>query len=129
MNIAFEIAIICCNVNSKINYSTHIRTVIELACCEYGEDKMQLMVHSTGNGECLDWFDDPSKILKLEELRTQYPLSRDNRDSGQLEATSSLNQLTILLKRGYLKGKRDTTLTYLRLVRCEILSFFFICQL
>lgn len=89
--------------------------VIELSCNEYGPDKIRLMVDSMGNGECMDWFHDPSRILKLEQLRTQYPLSRNgSADSGQLEATSALNQLNILLQRGYLKGKRDTTLTYLR---------------
>lgn len=92
---------------------THV-IVIELACCEYGADKIQTMVESMGNGECMDWFDDPSKILKLEELRTQNPLRKDNTESGQLEATSAGNQLRILLQRGFMKGKRDTTLTYLR---------------
>lgn len=74
------------------------------------------MVNAMSNGECMDWFDDPSLILKLEELRTRYPLTRGHggAESGALEATSQLNQLNILLRRGYLKGKRDTTLTYLR---------------
>ena len=89
-------------------------TVIELACGEYGQDKIQLMVDGTGNGESMDWFRDPSKILKLEDLRKKYPISRNSKEMGELEATSSLNQLNVLLKRGIIKGQRDATLTHLR---------------
>lgn len=88
--------------------------VIELACGEYGRDKIDIMVASMDNGECTNWFRDSTKILKLEDLRQMYPLSKNYKENGTLEATSSLNQLKILLKRGYMKGKRDATLTHLR---------------
>lgn len=72
------------------------------------------MVDSMANGETTEWFANPSKILKLEDLRTQNPLSRNGKEDGQLEATSAWNQLNYLMRRGYLKGKRDATLTHLR---------------
>ncbi|ENN80197.1 hypothetical protein YQE_03367, partial [Dendroctonus ponderosae] len=56
--------------------------VIELACEEYGKDKVEKMVQD---------------------------------DNGNLQATSKLNQLKVLLKRGYIKAKRDKTMTYLRI--------------
>lgn len=77
-------------------------------------DKIDVMVSSMQNGECTEWFRDSSKIMKLEELRQKYPLTKNFKDSGALEATSSWNQLKILLKRGYIKGRRDATLTHLR---------------
>lgn len=88
--------------------------VIELACGEYGLDKINLMVRSVENGECIQWLKDPSLIMKLEDLRKIYPVSVDSKNSGALEATSPWNQLKILMRRGFLKSGRDTTLTHLR---------------
>lgn len=90
--------------------------VIELACGEYGNDKISLMVRSMGNGECIQWLKDPTLIMKLEDLRKMYPLCNNLKESGALEASSQLNQLKILMKRGFLKSSRDSTLTHLRYV-------------
>lgn len=72
------------------------------------------MVRNMENGECIRWLKDPTLILKLEDLRKMYPLSTNQKESGALEASSQLNQLKILLKRGFLKSSRDSTLTHLR---------------
>lgn len=89
-------------------------SVVELACGEYGMDKIKLMVNSMENGECIEWFGDPTKVLKLETLRQRYPIRKNLKDNGSMEATSSLNQLQILMRRGWIKAKRDATLTHLR---------------
>jgi len=89
--------------------------IIELACGEYGEDKIDIMVEEMMNGECLDWFEDPDKVLRLEVLRKKYPLNELNMGSGSIHATSKWHQLTVLLKRSLIKAKRDSTLTHLRI--------------
>lgn len=68
------------------------------------------------NGECMDWFADGTKVLKLEQLRQKYPISGPTRE-GDLgaQATSQWNQLKTLIRRGIIRGKRDTTLTHLRI--------------
>lgn len=88
--------------------------VIELACGEYGYDKISLMVRSMDNGECIKWLKDPSLIRSLEDLRKMHPLSSNSSNDGTLEATSAMNQLKVLMKRGFLKTSRNTTLTHLR---------------
>lgn len=90
--------------------------VVELACGEYGIEKIKLMVESMDNGECIDWFKNPNKVLKLETLRQRYPIKQSSKDSGSLESTSPFRQLQILMKRGWIKTKRDATLTHLRYV-------------
>lgn len=72
------------------------------------------MVQSMENGECIQWLKDPSLIMKLEDLRKLYPLTTNSKENGALEATSQLNQLKILMQRGFLKSSRDKTLTHLR---------------
>lgn len=91
-----------------------ISTVVELACGEYGMDKIKTMVESMDNGECIDWFAHPEKVYKLETLRKKYPLRQQSKDSRSLEATNSFHQLQILMRRGWIKTKRDATLTHLR---------------
>lgn len=88
--------------------------VVELACGEYGIDKIRMMVDSMDNGERTEWFGDPSKVLKLESLRQKFPIRQNSKNIGSMEATSSLNQLEILMRRGWIKAKRDATLTHLR---------------
>lgn len=88
--------------------------VVELACGEYGIDKIRMMVDSMDNGERIEWFADPSKVLKLESLRQKFPIRQNSKNTGSVEATSSLNQLDILMRRGWIKAKRDATLTHLR---------------
>lgn len=97
-----------------ISLQTNKQTVVELACGEYGDDKIKKMVDSMTNGECIDWFKNPNKVLKLETLRRKYPLKQTSRDNGSLISTTPYHQLQILLRRGWLKTKRDATLTHLR---------------
>lgn len=104
--------------------------VIELACGEYGDDRIQRMVMEMGNGECTEWFTDKRKLLKLEQLRKKHPLKKIIEQSEDLTATSQVHQLKVLIKRGIIKAKRDATLTHLRigvnLVIAAMLGFLFI---
>ncbi|XP_066245531.1 ATP-binding cassette sub-family G member 4 [Euwallacea similis] len=88
--------------------------VIELACGEYqteAHEKIETMVATSRNGDCLKYFQDSEKILN-----TGFSGSAMFEDeTGTLQATSKLHQLKVLLKRGYIKSKRDQTLTYLRI--------------
>ncbi|XP_055589007.1 ATP-binding cassette sub-family G member 1-like [Uranotaenia lowii] len=89
--------------------------VIELACAEHGPEKIQTMVMEMGNGESTDWFSDKRKVLKLEQLRKKYPLKKIIEQNDDLQTTSQWYQLEVLIKRGIIKGKRDATLTHLRI--------------
>ncbi|XP_060530500.1 ATP-binding cassette sub-family G member 4 [Cylas formicarius] len=86
--------------------------VIELACGEYGNDKINIMVESSGNGDSLTYFED-RKILSSNRNTGKECETFDDDEEG-LQATSKLNQLKVLMRRGYIKSKRDKTLTYLR---------------
>lgn len=88
--------------------------VVELACGEYGMDSIKKMVDSMLNGECIEWFSNPNKVLKLETLRKKYPITQTSTDNGLLESTTPYRQLEILMRRGWIKAKRDATLTHLR---------------
>ncbi|KAH9635515.1 hypothetical protein HF086_013042 [Spodoptera exigua] len=91
---------------------------IELSCGEYGQDKIDLMANKSENGKALDWFDDHQSIPSMEGLRKLVPLSvlRDTEPTGGDEETSQSNQLSVLMRRGFLKAKRDATMTHLRLI-------------
>jgi hypothetical protein len=70
------------------------------------------MSESISNGECINWFENPNRVLKLENLRQRHPICSEK---GKTNATEGkLYQIKILLRRGYLKLKRDMTLTHLR---------------
>ncbi|XP_073824320.1 ATP-binding cassette sub-family G member 4 [Musca autumnalis] len=88
--------------------------IIELACGEYGHDKVDTLKSATENGNCLTWFDHPEKILKSTDLMRKYPVAKKTK-TRSLEDTSYMNQLSVLMHRGYIKAKRDTTLTHLRI--------------
>ncbi|XP_045494721.1 ATP-binding cassette sub-family G member 1-like [Colias croceus] len=90
--------------------------VIELASGEYGEDKIEILTNKAENGKAHNWFEDPESIPTMENLRRIYPLSAMKElDAGcGAEETSQANQRSVLIKRGFMKAKRDTTLTYLR---------------
>ncbi|XP_063235833.1 ATP-binding cassette sub-family G member 4 isoform X2 [Bacillus rossius redtenbacheri] len=114
--------------------------VIELASADYGPDKVALMVEGSGNGRSLQWFED-GETLALLPSSTQ-PVARKSRRAGSLmrrasttipekfreitqkkkkcpgnlQETSTWNQIKVLLHRGYLKIIRDTTLTHMRLI-------------
>lgn len=84
-------------------------SVIELACGEYGEDKIGLLTTKAENGRELTWLDEAQSIPTMEELRKQYPLSvmkELDSESGP-EETPQSNQRSVLIRRGFLKAKRD----------------------
>ncbi|XP_026500205.2 ATP-binding cassette sub-family G member 4 [Vanessa tameamea] len=92
--------------------------IIELACGEYGEDKIPILITKAENGKALQWFNNPETIPTMELLRKQYPLSvmRDQDTTTGEEETPQSNQRSVLIKRGFLKAKRDPTMTHLRLM-------------
>lgn len=67
------------------------------------------------NGECIDWFKNPNKVFDLGTLRKKFPLKQISKDQT-LEPTPPLHQLVVLMRRGWIKTKRDATLTHLRYV-------------
>ncbi|XP_076252828.1 ATP-binding cassette sub-family G member 1 [Rhynchophorus ferrugineus] len=85
--------------------------VIELASEEYGRDRVEAMIQRCENGKSLKYFEYPEKILKTDFTGS----ARLDDDSGDLQATSKLNQLRVLMRRGFIKLKRDQTLTYMRI--------------
>lgn len=91
--------------------------VIELACGEYGEDKISLLVSAAENGKNLQWFKNSNILLESNGLKTLHShknLNINNKNS--LQATPVIHQIKILMKRGFLMCKRDTTLTHLRIL-------------
>lgn len=100
--------------DSFFNYNLLKLIVVELACGEYGLDKIKTMVESMDNGECIEWFSNPDRVHKLEALRQKYPIRQNSKENGSLESVDSFHQLQILLRRGWIKTKRDATLTHLR---------------
>lgn len=91
--------------------------VIELASCEYGQDKIDKMVHETMNGCNMAWFENPGALPDLKTLRQKNPLSRmkEKVEGHSMQETGEWNQLQVLMRRGFLKAKRDKTLTYMRI--------------
>lgn len=89
--------------------------VIELACGEYGEDKITKLVETTQNGRSIEWFDNPDMIPPVPPS-TPRRFTFLPRCRGGLQVTSSLNQVCVLLRRGFIKVRRDQTLTHMRLI-------------
>ncbi|XP_058061132.1 ATP-binding cassette subfamily G member 4 [Anopheles bellator] len=104
--------------------------VIELACGEHGEDRIQRMVMEMGNGESTEWFADKRNILKVEDWRKKYPIKKHLEQKNALTSTSQMYQLQVLIKRGIIKARRDATLTHLRfgvnIIIAAMLGFLFI---
>jgi ABC-2 type transporter len=92
---------------------------IELASGEYGMDKVKTLSNSIENGESLQWFENPHRVLKLEQLRQRHPIG-DERVKG--DEVSEFHQLKVLMRRGVIKAKRDQTLTHLRIAVNIIVS-------
>ncbi|KAJ0175433.1 hypothetical protein K1T71_008592 [Dendrolimus kikuchii] len=94
--------------------------IIELASGEYGDDKINLLSSKSENGRALYWFDSYDQIPSMEELRKQNPLSNmrehDQMTGSGAEETSQSNQRSVLIKRGFLKAKRDSTMTHMRIL-------------
>ena len=80
---------------------------IELACGEFGEDKIENMVAATENGKNIGWFDNPMamNIPKYPSIRKDYSTTTSKNKS--LQETSLGNQLNVLMRRNYIKAKRD----------------------
>lgn len=91
----------------------HFIAAIELASGEYGMSKVKTMNDTIQNGECLNWYENPKKIMKMEALRQKYPMTEERDKSNDI---GQWHQLKVLLRRGIIKGKRDQTLTHLRII-------------
>lgn len=102
------------------------------------------MVRVSNNGKSLKYFDETAKVLRESptgkcELSISvnsvfifidfvdlYQEHRD--DGGSLQATSEYNQLKVLLRRGYIKTKRDQvtilllSIVFLSKLRTDILD-------
>lgn len=87
--------------------------IIELACGEYGEDKINMLIKGSQNGRNLQWFENSADLMDAKSLRAARPMINRFNDNN-LHATNLSHQIKILLRRGYIMCKRDTTLTYLR---------------
>lgn len=91
--------------------------MIELACGEYGEDKINLLIAGSENGGSLKWFGDPDDLSDAKSLGATHPLKRNvSVDGKSLQATSLVHQIKILMIRGVLICRRDTSLTHLRIL-------------
>ncbi|XP_003703096.1 ATP-binding cassette sub-family G member 4 [Megachile rotundata] len=92
--------------------------VIELACGEYGEDKIPLLLSASENGKTLRWFDNSESLVDTRSLKAAHPVTNKSQksDKGSLQATSVMHQIKILLGRYFVMCKRDTTLTHLRII-------------
>ncbi|KAF7988675.1 hypothetical protein HCN44_001248 [Aphidius gifuensis] len=96
--------------------------IIELACGEYGDDKIDVLIQSTNNGKNLSYFKNSHELIDDINSGKRY-LEITNNDSNNttlnknksLQATSPIHQLKVLLYRGYIKCKRDSAHTHLRL--------------
>ncbi|XP_018573015.1 ATP-binding cassette sub-family G member 1 [Anoplophora glabripennis] len=86
--------------------------VIELACGEYGNDKIEEMIKATGNGRSLTYFNESDNLQNVKFFKGE---SDTHSSEEALLATSQYNQLKVLLRRGFIKSGRDQTLTYLRI--------------
>lgn len=76
-------------------------------------DKVKTLSNFISNGECINWFENPKKVMKLEQLRQKYPIKEVEKKN--FYEVSEMDQLKVLLRRGVIKTKRDQTLTHLRI--------------
>ncbi|KAJ9584329.1 hypothetical protein L9F63_021329 [Diploptera punctata] len=96
--------------------------VIELACGEHGQEKIDKMVVCTQNGNSLTWFkssfnaSDPKRAVEPMVRMEDESRSKSKEVKHGLQETSQWNQIKVLLRRGYIKAKRDQTMTHLRLL-------------
>ncbi|XP_060833391.1 ATP-binding cassette subfamily G member 4 isoform X3 [Rhopalosiphum padi] len=88
--------------------------VIELACGDHGNDKIQKMAKEIENGKCLTWTGH-SDLLAINDTPTVNETQKISKEVDVVHETSAYNQLKCLLHRGVLKCKRDPDLTYLRI--------------
>lgn len=71
---------------------------------------MELLTDKAENGKALTWFENPDSVPSMEELRKKYPMSimRNLDKNSNEEETSHWNQKKVLVKKGFLKARRDT---------------------
>ncbi|XP_025419247.1 ATP-binding cassette sub-family G member 4-like [Sipha flava] len=85
--------------------------VIELACGDHGNDKIEKMAKEIENGKSLIW----TGLSDLLAINQTGESQEQSKEINNVHETSFNNQLKCLLHRGFLKCKRDPDLTYLRL--------------
>lgn len=92
--------------------------IIEIASGEYGDDKIGMLVNGINNGKSLEWFRNSRMICDVEfkesaeqNKHVQKKLKNENK-----QMTPAYYQLYILLIRGFIKLKRDATLTHMRII-------------
>ncbi|KAL6430154.1 hypothetical protein ACFW04_007724 [Cataglyphis niger] len=87
--------------------------IIELACGEYGEDKIDTLRNGSQNGSNWQWFENSADLMDAKSLRATRPLINKFEDNSGLHATNLAHQIKILLRRGYIMCKRDTNGTFM----------------
>ncbi|XP_043485749.1 ATP-binding cassette sub-family G member 1 [Polistes fuscatus] len=92
--------------------------MIELACGDYGDDKLTILINNSENGRNLQWFENYQALKDAKTLRALHPLKELKMldKTTKLQITPLNNQIYTLMKRGLLMYKRDVTLIYLRIV-------------
>ncbi|XP_026828105.1 ATP-binding cassette sub-family G member 4 [Ooceraea biroi] len=91
--------------------------IIELACGDHGEDKIDILKTGSQNGsKNFQSFDNPEAPRDDESLTELYSLKNSHmKKNGDLHATNFLHQIKVLLRRGFIMSKRNTTLTHMRI--------------
>nr|QAV55729.1 ATP-binding cassette sub-family G member 4-like protein [Sogatella furcifera] len=107
-----ELSLPCPTYHNPADY------IIELACGEHGEDKIEKLVDGTENGKCYKWFTN-GEVIKYNnnaaaDVKSMGCLPIMKKCGGSLQVTSQWNQIGVLLRRGFIKMKRDQTLTHMR---------------
>lgn len=118
--------------------------MIELACGEYGRDKIETLVKGSENGKSIKWLSNPELLFKrskgiflnlLLQSYVNFILKRNFKITAKMmrknckhaeqshQPTSQWNQITVLIKRGIIKTKRDSVSTFKTLIL--ILTHFF----
>ncbi|XP_031825992.1 ATP-binding cassette sub-family G member 4 [Nomia melanderi] len=98
--------------------------IIELACGEYGEDKVSLLISGSQNGRNVQWFN-TSDLTDAKNLRALHPIKKiiEAEGNSSLQATSLVHQIRVLIGRGFLTCRRNTTLTHMRILVNISVSF------
>ncbi|RLU21122.1 hypothetical protein DMN91_005495 [Ooceraea biroi] len=97
--------------------------VIELACGDHGEDKIDILKTGSQNGsKNFQSFDNPEAPRDDESLTELYSLKNSHmKKNGDLHATNFLHQIKVLLRRRFIMSKQNTacftrfTLTHMRI--------------
>ncbi|XP_073989554.1 ATP-binding cassette subfamily G member 4 isoform X3 [Rhodnius prolixus] len=86
--------------------------VIELACGEHGKEKILTLVNGTQNGRSIQWFENADQLPPTSHVEVSHKSPRlpgRLRCTSSLQETSQLNQLGVIINRGFVKVKRDST--------------------